>query len=203
MNKRLDFLRRLIRRNRIILSIVIGSIFLYLATPTRTAILTGVPFILLGETVRTWASGFIKKDRELAQGGPYALTRNPLYLGNFLIGVGFSIMANNLTLLSVFLMAFSLVYAITIINEEKSLSAKFGDAYIAYKNRVPVFFPVRIIPLYPPFKKGDIGGFACWRDFSLNFDWRLVKKHREHHTWFGILGCLAIFILKVSFFNIN
>src|SRR3990170_6376852 len=109
MNKPLDFLRRIIGRNRIILSIIIGSIFLYLATPTRTTILTGVPFILLGETIRTWASGFIKKDKELAQGGPYALTRNPLYLGNFLIGVGFSIMANNLLLLFLFLKTFTII----------------------------------------------------------------------------------------------
>ena len=198
MNKPLGFLRRLIGRNRIILSIVIGSIFLYLATPTRTAILTGVPFILLGETIRTWASGFIKKDRELAQGGPYAFTRNPLYLGNFLIGVGFSIMANNIALFVLFLTTFSIVYGFTIKNEEKSLLAKFGDSYIAYKSRVPAFFPIRIIPLFPPLKKGGEGGFARWRNFSLNFDWHLVKRHREHHTWLGIAGCLMVFILKVS-----
>lgn len=199
MYKPLDFLRHIIGRNRIILSIITGSIFLYLATPTRTAILTGVPFILLGETIRTWASGFIKKDRELAQGGPYALTRNPLYLGNFLIGVGFSLMANNPALLILFLTVFAVIYGFTIKNEERSLLNKFGDSYLAYKSRVPVFFPVRIIPLYPPFKKGDKGGFACWRNFSLNFDWQLIWKHREHHTWLGITGCLMVFIVKVSF----
>ena len=185
----LDFLRHIIGRQRIILSFIAGLSFIYFATPTLTAILMGVPFIVLGEAIRTWASGFINKGKELAQEGPYELTRNPLYLGNFFIGFGFSIMADNLILFSLFLMTFSFVYVITIRNEERSLSAKFGDVYIAYKTKVPVFFPVRIIP-------GQ-------RDFSLNFDWRLVKKHREHHTWFGILGCLAIFILKVSFFNIN
>src|SRR4030067_3289561 len=199
MNKPSDFLRRIIGRNRIILSIIIGSIFLYLATPTRTTILTGLPFILLGETIRTWASGFIKKDRELAQGGPYAFTRNPLYLGNFLIGAGFSIMANNIVLFVLFLTTFSIVYGFTIKNEERSLLAKFGDSYLAYKSRVSAFFPLRIIPLCPPLEKGDIGGFACWRDFSLDFDWQLVKRHREHHTWLGIAGCFVVFILKVSF----
>ncbi|MBI5096501.1 MAG: isoprenylcysteine carboxylmethyltransferase family protein [Nitrospirae bacterium] len=133
--------------------------------------------------IRTWASGFIKKDKELAQEGPYALTRNPLYLGNFLIGLGFSIMACIPILLTLFLLAFSLIYIFTIRNEEKSLSAKFGDTYSAYKSRVPVFFPLRIIP--------------DQRDFSLNFDWQLIWKHREHHTWLGIFGCLIIFILKL------
>ena len=184
MNKPLDFLRRLIGRNRIILSIVIGSIFLYLATPTRTAILTGVPFILLGETVRTWASGFIKKDRELAQGGPYALTRNPLYLGNFLIGVGFSIMANNPALLILFLTVFAVIYGFTIKNEERSLLNKFGDTYLDYKRRVPVFFP----------RLGHVKSAIR----GLDFDWQLVKRHREHHTWLGIAGCFVVFILKVS-----
>ena len=174
-----------------------GLTFIYFSTPTLTAIIAGIPLILLGEVIRTWASGFIKKDKELAQEGPYALTRNPLYLGNFLIGLGFSIMAYNPILVILFLKAFSLIYIFTIRNEEKNLSVRFGDAYIAYKRRVPVFFPLRIIPLCP---KGAIGGFACWRDFRLNFDWQLIWKHREHHTWLGIFGCLIIFILRAAYF---
>ncbi len=181
----LQVVQSYIGRHRIILSFIAGVTFIYFSTPTRTAIIAGTPFVLLGEMIRTWASGFIKKDKELAQEGPYALTRNPLYLGNFLIGLGFSIMAYNPILLTLFLLAFSLIYIFTIRNEEKSLSARFGDAYIAYKSKVPAFFPLRIIP--------------DQRDFSLNFDWQLIWKHREHHTWLGIFGCLIIFILRAAY----
>ena len=156
--------------------------------------LIGIPFILLGETIRTWASGFIKKDKELAQEGPYALTRNPLYLGNFFIGVGFSIMANNLIILAIFLKVFTIVYLITIKNEEKYLFSKFGDAFLEYKRKVPVFFPIKIIPLSPPLQKGGEGGLG-----NFNFDWQLVKKHREHHTWLGVAGCITIFIIKAAY----
>ncbi len=190
----LNFLLHIIGRQRIILSFIAGLSFIYFATPTLTAILIGAPFILLGEAIRTWASGFIKKDKELAQEGPYALTRNPLYLGNFFIGLGFSLMANNLVLLFLFLKIFSIVYIITIRNEDKSLLEKFGDAYLAYKSKVPVFFPFKIIPLSPPLQKGSEGGLK-----SFNFDWQLVKRHRENHTWVGIAGCLIIFILKAAY----
>lgn len=179
---------RIIGRNRIIISIAASFFLIYFATPTRRAIFTGVPFILLGEALRTWASGFIRKEKELTTEGPYALTRNPLYLGNFFIGLGFGIMANNSLILALFLTCFSVIYTVTIKNEEKRLLNKFGDAYLAYKEKVPIFFPRlrNIGPMTPP---------------MIAIDWHLVLRHREHHTWLGIAGCIIVFILKLSYQN--
>ena len=179
----LNFLQNIIERNRIIFSFVGGVSFIYFSKPTMIAILIGTPLILLGEAIRTWASGFINKNKDLAKEGPYAFTRNPLYLGNFFIGIGFSIMSNNLIILYLFVKVFTIVYVITIKNEEKYLLSKFGDAFLEYKNKVPVFFPVKMTQ----------------SNFSLNFDWQLVKKHREHHTRLGVAGCITIFVLKAAY----
>lgn len=194
----LKLLQQIIKSNRIALSFIAGGLFLYFATPTLTTLLSGVPVMLLGELIRTWASGFIKKDEALAQEGPYALSRNPLYLGNFFIGLGFSIMAGNLMLLVFFLIIFTLIYNVTIRNEEEKLIDKFGDIFLEYKRRVPVFFPIPAFlksPLSPPLKRRFEGGFAL--------DWRLIIQHREHHTWLGIVGCIIIFIVKLTYFNVK
>ncbi len=198
----LKLLEHIIKRQRITLSFVAGGLFLYLATPASATILTGAPFILIGEAIRTCASGFIKKDKELAQEGPYALTRNPLYLGNFLIGFGFSIMAGNLALVVIFLIIFLLMYQVTIKNEEEKLFNKFGDSFLEYKRRVPAFFPVPSFIkslLFPSLQKSDKERFERSTNFSLNMDWHLVIQHKEHHTWLGIAGCMIVFIVKTLY----
>jgi protein-S-isoprenylcysteine O-methyltransferase Ste14 len=187
----LEFLSRIISKNRITLSFVGAAVFLYFAAPARSTIIAGIPLILIGEIIRTWSSGFIKKNEVLSQSGPYSMTRNPLYLGNFLIGLGFSIMTNNIILLCLFLAVFFFIYTMTIQSEEKLLLAKFGDTYIKYKERVPVFFPLKAAS----FKK------SSWDNSSVHFDWRLVIKHREHHTWLGIIAGLIIFLVKLAFFT--
>lgn len=191
----LKLLQQIIKNNRIALSFVAGGLFLYFATPASATILIGIPFILVGEAIRTWASGFIKKDKELAQEGPYALTRNPLYLGNFLIGLGFSTMAGNIVLIATFLIIFTLIYSVTIKNEEKRLFDEFGDVFRAYKDRVPVFFPRLSLKSSSPFRQRDVSGSVSY------FDWQLFLRHREHHTWLGIIGCLIIFFVKLLYFS--
>ncbi len=184
-----EFLRHIIFRNRITLSFAGAALFLYFALPSSTSVIAGIPFVLLGEIMRTWASGYIKKNEVLSQTGPYALTRNPLYVGNFLIGVGFSIMTSRALLFLLFLTAFIFIYKVTIQNEEKFLSAKFGETFSRYKDRVPVFFPIRLLSLRS----------ASPEDSGPHFAWQLVMQHREYHTWIGIIAGLIIFLVKLAF----
>lgn len=190
----LSIFSRTIKSNRVILSFLTGGLFVYYSAPTIRSILFGIPFIFLGEVIRTWASGFIKKAKEVAQEGPYALTRNPLYLGTFFIGLGFSLISNNPVILILFLIIFSFVYSVTIKNEEKELAGKFGDPYIAYKMSVPVFFPgiSCILSLPSLILHSNRAGEA-------SFDWQLVKKHKEFHAWIGIIGVIIIFLFKLVY----
>jgi len=171
----------IVRQHRIVLSGVIGAILIYLSRPTVGSLWAGLPFVLLGEAIRTWSSGYIRKNKLLATDGPYAHTRNPLYLGSFGIGVGFVVMGNSIWVLIIFLSAFGLVYWGVIRSEEGHLARVFGARFEEYVRTVPRFLPRWTRAPY------EAGGF----------DWALVWKHREYQAWAGIAGGVAILIVKM------
>lgn len=100
-----------------------------------------IALVLLGITLRIWAAGHITKNSSLTRSGPYALTRNPLYLGSFLSAVGVFSLVQAWSLLAVFLPTFALFYGATILGEEKYLATVYGDDYATYCSQVGVFFP--------------------------------------------------------------
>ena len=106
----------------------------------------GIAICFLGATLRFYASGFLRKEAKLAVGGPYQFTRNPLYLGTFIMGIGItlSVGANLLALIMGFI--FFLNYHYVIENEERKLPSVFGDAYLKYCSLVPRFLPNFSIP---------------------------------------------------------
>lgn len=175
-------LKNIISRNRILTSVILAIPFLLFARPGLLTLSIGLPVILLGETIRIYASGYINKDKEITMDGPYSLTRNPLYLGNFFLGLGFSIAAGNLFFPIIFTILFFFIYHATIEQEEAFLSDKFGDMYARYKAKTSRFFPTP---------------YSIRNSAKGTFNWGLVKKHREYNTWIGIL--IGILLLVVKF----
>lgn len=114
--------------------------------PLRTAL--AVPLLVTGQALRFWAAGLIPKYRtltldapRLVTEGPYSLTRNPLYLGNALMGCGWAA-ALGWVWLAAFAAAFIGVYSLVIIPyEEQFLRSRFGAEYEDFLRRVPQFFP--------------------------------------------------------------
>ena len=107
--------------------------------------------VVLGQVWRCWAAGCIGlyrgenvKAANLATKGPYAIMRNPLYFGNFIIGLGWSIIAG-VWGVAIFTLCFILLYVAVIIpHEESFLREKFGAEYEAYCRRVKRFWPVSL-----------------------------------------------------------
>src|SRR3982751_6758022 len=87
-----------IQRWRVPLGFVCGALFIFFARPTPKALVAGASVSILGLAIRAWAAGHIRKNAQLATSGPYAFTRNPLYLGSFLLGLGFTIASGRLLL---------------------------------------------------------------------------------------------------------
>ena len=168
---------------RIPISFFVLAVFFFLARPTPGSLLAGLPLVLLGVGLRIWASGDIRKNDELATKGPYALTRNPLYLGNFLMGLGFSLMAARLWLVLIFFVVFYGIYHATIRKEEEVLQVRFVDDFDRYKQSVPRFFP-----RWPSSRD---------RLREKVFDWRLVKQHREYRNWLGVTAIFLLMVLKL------
>ena len=109
---------------------------------------SAIPLLIIGQSLRFWAAGFIPKYRTLVVGapnlvtsGPYAWMRNPLYLGNGIMGLGWGLMAGWIWEAEFAVIYFAL-YPLTIIPfEEKFLMERFGDEYASYRKNTPSLFP--------------------------------------------------------------
>lgn len=170
--------------------------FLFLARPTPRLLLIGGSLAALGTVIRAWAAGCIKKDRELAVTGPYAHTRNPLYLGSMVIGLGVTIAGGWWVFIALFLLFFFVVYRRTMKNEEKLLEAEFGDTYRRYREAVPA-----IVPRLTPYRAarseargtGTVGsGARPWR-----FSPRRYLKNREWEAALGVAAGFAFLAIKM------
>src|SRR5687767_14568473 len=134
-----------IQRWRVPLGFICAAVFLFFARPTPVALAVGAVVSVLGLAIRAWAAGHIRKNAELAISGPYAFTRNPLYLGSFLLGLGFTIASGQLLLGLLFAALFLGIYLPVMRVEASTMTQLFGSQYETYKRSVPLFFP-RITP---------------------------------------------------------
>ncbi len=107
----------------------------------------GMLIIISGQLVRFWAAGYIPKYRTekigapiLVTWGPYSWIRNPLYAGNFIMGLGWALMLGWVWV-AAFTAAFLLLYCLIVIPAEEFLASKFGPQYLAYRENVPSLFP--------------------------------------------------------------
>jgi protein-S-isoprenylcysteine O-methyltransferase Ste14 len=134
-----------------------------LGRPSRGSIATGVPLALAGEALRCWAVGYsgvtTRGDTvtapQLVTAGPYAYVRNPLYVGNFLTALGFTIAftgdvapAPRAALAVLGLGTMLGVYAAIVPLEEAYLRETFGEVFDTYVERVPRIVPA-LVPAEP------------------------------------------------------
>jgi protein-S-isoprenylcysteine O-methyltransferase Ste14 len=143
-----------------------GLVVLVFAHPTLFSLLYGVPLAIAGEAIRIWASGHIEKTARLATGGPYAHSRNPLYLGSLLLALGVGVAASSPWVVLALAVYLALFYPAVIREETAFLRTKFGADYEAWAQVVPVFLP-RLTP----------GGPRASR-----FQWARVARNREWRT---------------------
>ena len=172
---------RLITRYRVTINWLFGLVYLIFARPTYTSLLAAALVVGCGEGLRVWASGYIRKSTRLATSGPYAFARHPLYLGSFIIGLGFCLGGRSWWLTGAFILLFPLIYGTTMKAEERRLRELFPDEYPAYAREVPSFFPLG--KRY----KGSGGGFK----------WKRFLENREHKTLAGVGAVFALLLLKI------
>src|SRR5207248_504665 len=116
---------RVARRIRVPLGFVFAAAYLWLAQPTGPSLLMGALFAAVGLWLRAAASGHVKKNAELTTTGPYAYTRNPLYLGSLIIAIGFAVASRSGWIAVVIVVFFLSIYLPVISSEEKFLAATF------------------------------------------------------------------------------
>lgn len=149
------------------------------ARPELGWFIPGLLIVLAGEALRVWAAGHLKKTKEVTTTGPYAYVKNPLYLGTFLILVGFCFMAKNLYLLAIGLAVFFVYYApFKKKREGDRLREHFGQAWDDYDRAVPDY-----LPSFHPYAGRGTG----------RWEWKWFYENSEDGTALAVvLGTLAI-----------
>jgi protein-S-isoprenylcysteine O-methyltransferase Ste14 len=163
-----------------------AAVFLVLARPFALTLAIGGGVALLGLALRAWASGHVRKNDELAVSGPYAYTRNPLYLGSFIIGLGFTIAAGRLLLGALFLLLFLGIYLPVMRIEARTVARLFGERYSKYADHVPMF-----LPRATPYR----GGVSK----PQRFDGSLYLRYREYQASIGMLAAWTLLALKALY----
>jgi protein-S-isoprenylcysteine O-methyltransferase Ste14 len=177
-----------VQRWRVPLGFLLAALFIVLARPRPLTLVLGGAVAVCGLLVRAWASGHIRKNDALAISGPYAYTRNPLYLGTFILGLGFTVAAAGgwasfFLLACLFAALFLGIYLPVMRVEALTLAQLFGEDYERYAAAVPLLFP-----RLTPYGAGD------GRD--LKFDVNLYLRYREYRAALGLLAGLSVLALK-------
>ena len=148
----------------------------------------GLTLFVLGQIVRLLSSACIVKSKTLTMSGPYAAARNPLYLGTFIMTMGFILTLsspNDLTrtiIVWVFaILAFSWIYTKTILAEEEFLQKTYGEDYTNYKKTVNSIIP----------KCGSLSNFL---DFSV-YSKETFRKNKE---WRGMVAMIVLIIFVAA-----
>jgi hypothetical protein len=176
-----------LRTQRLTLTWLLAPPFLFLARPSGDFLVAGAALSAMGLLLRGLAAGSIHKDRSLASGGVYGHLRHPLYLGSFLLGLGFSLAGGRWWFPVVFASLFIWVYRRTVKVEERELRLRFGDPYEEYRRETPAFWPRirRRLSIQP----------------SPGFTFRLYRRNKEWQAMVGTALGFAILWAKMVFFQ--
>jgi protein-S-isoprenylcysteine O-methyltransferase Ste14 len=161
----------------------VAVLFLALAAPTARAIAIGAAVAFLGLAIRAYASGYLRKDRELATTGPYARTRNPLYFGSAILAAGFVIAGNSIWAGGLVALYFGVFYYAVMRNEEDDLRERFGAPFDEYAARVPLFFP-------------SFFAKSASRE-GPRFSWTQYARNREYKALVGSLLGVGVMWLRM------
>jgi protein-S-isoprenylcysteine O-methyltransferase Ste14 len=173
-----------LRRHRRTIGIPLVLAALILARYNSRFLIPSLVLVTIGELIRICAAGHLQKEKILTTGGPYRFIRNPLYLGSFLIAIGFGLISGSIWVWILIIAYFVLVYIPVIRYEETILHEKFSE-YPAYAAKVPAFYPT-IFPYS-----------TSTTQFSLEQAWR----NREYNAVLGIIVVYVILIFVSSQFS--
>ncbi len=153
----------------------------WFARPVPPRILLGAIVGAAGLTIRAYAAGHLHKQETLTVTGPYAYTRNPLYLGSAILTLGLAVAAHSWIAAAILLGYFALFYSVVMRREEEELRRRFGPVFDNYARTVPLFLP-RLTRAHGEGKRGA-------------FSWAQYGKNREYQAAIGFVLVLGLLVL--------
>jgi hypothetical protein len=174
------------RRIRVPLGFLTAALYLFelwRRAPRPEAVAWSLALVLPGLWLRAYASGYVKKNRELTVTGPYAHTRNPLYLGSMLMAAGFALALLSWPVAVVLAVGFGVIYVPVIASEERFLRAAF-PGFQAYCRCVPRLVP-RLTPARQTVAESLPSGAEGVTGGTGGFSFELYRRHREYNAAIG------------------
>lgn len=172
------------RRIRVPLGFGFAVVYLWLAQPALFSLVVGAGLMVSGLLVRGLASGHVQKNQELTTSGPYAYTRNPLYLGSCILAAGAAVAARSWWIVAGMVVMFTVIYLPVIRSEEAYLREHFPD-FVEYAGAVPRLWP----------------RFTAFRGRTGAFSWDLYRRHHEYNATVGAAGIIAVLAAKMWWFS--
>lgn len=180
-------LLQLAQRIRVPAGLVLAPLLIIAAKPSPGALVAGAVIAVFGLLIRAWASGHLKKNQELTISGPYAHTRNPLYLGTFIMGSGIALASGAWWFAALYVALYLLIYLPVMIAEAETLKQLFAGEYPQYSREVPLF-----MPRATAYQAGESGAPNGARQFA----WSQYRKHREYRAAIGVAAALVLLVAK-------
>ena len=177
--------QKVARRVRVPLGFVVAAVFLVFARPSWHTLAWSLLLVLPGLWLRAYAAGYVKKNAELTRTGPYAYTRNPLYLGSMGIAAGFAVAAGRWWMVVLLVLMFVAIYWPTILSEETFLRATFAG-FDDYARQVPRLGWRLTQPHFPDVQPHS-GGFDPGR----------YRHHREYNALIGAAALYAVLAIRM------
>ena len=182
--------RKIAQRIRVPAGFALAPLLVIAAKPTSRSLIIGAAVAFIGVMIRAWSSGYLKKNMELTTSGPYAHTRNPLYLGTFILGTGIAISSDAIWFVALFMTLYLLIYVPVMFAEAETLRKLFPAEYNQYSLSVPLFLP-RLTPYGAAQKESGARRFALSQ----------YAKHREYRAALGLVAVYALLAAKFLFLN--
>jgi protein-S-isoprenylcysteine O-methyltransferase Ste14 len=174
-------------RWRVRLGYPLALAVLFFAHPNPRSIFYGALVGIIGISLRAWAAGYLHKQEVLTVTGPYAYTRNPLYLGSAFLTAGAAIAAHSWLSALILIAYFSVVYSVVMRKEENELRPRHRQAFDRYAAAVPQFFP-RLTPAELP-TEGEAR-------FS-------PAQYKKNHEWQAALGFVLLLVVLIVIWRLR
>lgn len=176
--------QRIASRIRVPLGFLTAAVYLFdlwRRPVSLVAVAWSLTLVVPGLWLRAYAAGYVKKNRELTMTGPYAHTRNPLYLGSMLMAAGFALALRSWPVALLLAIGFSIIYIPVIAAEERFLRSVF-PGFADYCRSVPRLVP-RLAPAKP--ESPHPAATPATSDQPAGFSLALYLRHREYNAGIG------------------
>ncbi len=176
---------KFLQRIRVFSGFIIAIVFLVFSRPTPVTLAVGIAIAAIGVLLRAWACGHLRKSSDLDVSGPYAHTRNPLYLGTFIIAFGFGVATGSWWLFLLVAAYIGSIYFPVMNVEAVVLEERLGREYSEYSANVPLLVP----------------RLTAWKKSDRRFDFQLYLKNGEYNAAIGFAVASVLLALKSYLFG--